>query len=260
MYWPCIRDDIKESISTCKPCLTYATKQPREPYAVDAQVKPWTLLSLDNFEFQTQYFIMVLDTATKFFVVRLVHLLNSDGTIQVLTSIFSEHGMPIAIRCNRGCNFVSDLFQQYCSHLGIKLSYSSTYHHSANLAERALRTVKSLMKKFTKAKQSWRLALLEYLATPLDSKTPSPSELNGRKFVGMLPSVSNFSSQHSDKLVKRHDAQLQHDTQGSTLKELPVSNIIGYHDHVNNQFHIGVVSEREGRSYAISTENGRIIS
>ena len=65
------------------------------------------------------------------------------------------------------------------------------------------------MKKCTKAKQSWRLALLEYLATPLDSKTPSPSELNGRKFGSMLPNVSNFSYQDSDILVERHDAQLQ---------------------------------------------------
>ena len=142
MYWPGITDDIKESISACKACLTYATKQQREPYADDAQVKPWTLLSLDNFEFQGQYFIMVLDTATKFIIVRPVHLLNTDATIQVLTSIFSEHGMPIAIRCNRGHNLVCDLFQQYCSHLGIKLSYSSTYHHSTNWAERAIRTVK----------------------------------------------------------------------------------------------------------------------
>ena len=66
MYWPGITDDIKESISACKVCLTYATKQQREPYAADAQVKPLTLLSLDNFEFQSQYFIMVLDMATKF--------------------------------------------------------------------------------------------------------------------------------------------------------------------------------------------------
>ena len=202
MYWPGVTDDIKESFSVYKACLTYATKQQREPCAVDAQVKLWTLLSPDNFEFQSQYFIMVLDTATKFFVVRPVHSLNTDATIQVLMSIFSEHGMPIALRCDRGHNFVSDLFQQYFSHLGISLSYSSVYHHSANLAERAIRTVKRLMRKCTKAKQSRRLALLEYLATQLDSKTPSPSELNGRKFGSMLPSVSNFSSQHSDKLVK----------------------------------------------------------
>ena len=69
MYWPDVTDDIKESVSACKPCLTFATKQQREPYAVDAQVKPWTLISLDNFDFQGTHFIMVLDVATKFFVV-----------------------------------------------------------------------------------------------------------------------------------------------------------------------------------------------
>ena len=165
-------------------------------------MKLWTLLSLHNFEFQNQYFIMILDTATKFFVVRPVHSLNTDATIQVLISIFSEHGMPVSITCDRGYNFVSDLFQQYCSHLGIKLSYSSAYHHSANPVERTIRTVKGLMKKCTKVKQSWRLALLEYLATPLDSKTPSPSELNGRKFGSMLPNVSNFSPKHLTNLWK----------------------------------------------------------
>ena len=146
MYWPGITDDIKDSISACKACLTYATKQQREPYVADAQVKPWTLLSLDNFEFQSQYSIMVLDMTTKFFVVRPVHSLNTNATIQVLKSIFSEHGMPVAIRCEGGRNFMSALFQQYCSHLGISLSYSSVYHHSANPAERAIRTVKRLMK------------------------------------------------------------------------------------------------------------------
>ena len=73
MYWPGIAYDIKESISACKACLTYATKQQREACAADAQVKPWTLLLLDNFELQGQYYIMMLDTATKFFVVRTVH-------------------------------------------------------------------------------------------------------------------------------------------------------------------------------------------
>ena len=75
----------------------------------------------------------------------------------------------------------------------------------------------------------------------------------------MLPNVSNFS-QYSDKLVERHDAQLQHDTYGCCMEELPVGSTVGYREHGNNQFHIGVVSERDGWSYVISTENGRKIS
>ena len=78
------------------------------------------------------------------------------------------------------------------------------------------------MKHCTMAKQSWRLALVEYLGMPLDSDTPSPSELNGHKFNSLLPNVSTFSSKHSDALVSCHDAQLQHDKRGHTLPELPV--------------------------------------
>ena len=220
MYWPGITDVIKDSILGCKVCLTFSDRQQREPYVSDAQISPWSYLSLDNFEFQGQHFIMILDISTKFFVVRPVWSLNTDCTIQPLTSVFSEQGLPVSIRCDRGRNFVSDLFQQYCQHLGISLSFSSTYHHSGNPAERAIRTVKGLMKHCTMAKQSWRLALMEYLATPLNSNTPSPSELNGHRFNSSLPNISN--SKHSDVLVKHHDAQLQQDTTGPTLPELPV--------------------------------------
>ena len=214
MYWAGITDAIKDSISGCKVCLTFSDKQQREPYISDAQTSPWSHLSLDNFEFRGQYFLVILDIPTKFFVVRPVSSLNTDCTIQTLTSVFSEHGIPTHIRCDRCRNFLSDLFQQYCQHLGINLTFSSAYHHSGNPAERAIRTVKLLMKHCTVVKQYWRLALIEYLATPLDSNTPSPSELNGHKVNSLLPNVSTFSSKHSDALVSRHDAQLQHDKRG----------------------------------------------
>ena len=203
---------------------------------------------------------MLLDVATKFVIVRPIQSLNTEATIHVLTSIFSEHGLPVGIRCDRGQNFVSDLFQQYCTHLGIQLSYSSAYHHSSNPAERAICTVKGLMKCCVSAKQSWRLALLEYLSTPLDAKTPSPSELSGRKFGSMLPNVSNFSTQQSDRLVERHTAQLQHDTKGRTMCEVPVGSTVRYRNHTKSQFNIGIVSDREGRSYVITTKSGQNVS
>ena len=175
MYWPGITDASKDSVSACKRGLTFSRKQQCEPYFSDTVTQPWSNLSLDNFEFQGQHFTIVLDISTKFFVVTPVSSLGTDCTIQTLTSLFSEKGLPLSSRCDRGRNFVSDLFQQYCQHLGISLSFSSSYHHSGNPAERAIRTVKELMKCCTMAKQSWRLALVEYLATPLDSNTLSPS-------------------------------------------------------------------------------------
>ena len=187
--------------------------------------------------------------------------LGTHCTIQILTSVFSEQGLPLSIRCDRGRNFVSDLFQQYCQHLGISLSFSSAYYHSGNPAERAIRTVKGLMKCCTMAKQSWRLALMEYLVMPLYSNTPSPSELNGHRFNSLLPNVSTFSSsRHSDVLVSCHDAQLQQDKRGHVLPELPVSSKVGYRNHVTNKFDVGNISARDARSYMIYTENGVHVS
>ena len=114
------------------------------------------------------------------------------------------------------------------------------------------------MKCCTMAKQSWRLALMEYLATPLDTNTPSPSELNGHKFNYLLPNTSH--SKHSDVLVQCHDTQLQHDTRGRTLPELLVGSKVGYRNQVTHNFDIGIVSVRDARSYTIHTEHGTHVS
>ena len=111
------------------------------------------------------------------------------------------------------------------------------------------------------AKQSWRLSLIEYLATPLDSNTPSPSELNGHRFNSFLPNVSTFSSsKHSDVLVSHHDAQLQCDKRDHVLPELSVGSKVGYRDYVTNKLNVGIVSAKDARSYTIFTESGALIS
>ena len=76
-----ITDAVKDSISTCKACLIFSDRQQREPHIPDTQTTPWSYLSLDNFEFQGQHFIMILDISTKFFVVVLVMSLRTDCTI-----------------------------------------------------------------------------------------------------------------------------------------------------------------------------------
>ena len=109
------------------------------------------------------------------------------------------------------------------------------------------------------AKQSWRLALLEYLTTPLDGNTPSPSKLNGHKFNSLLPNVNTLND-NSDILVKHHDAQLQRDTRGKLLPQLPVGGKVSYRNHITNNYDIGIVTAWNARSYQICTEHCTHIS
>ena len=73
VFWPGVTVNIKNAISACKSCLTFSDKQQKEPVISDPVTTPWTHLSLDNFDFQGQHFLMVLDTATKCFIVHSVH-------------------------------------------------------------------------------------------------------------------------------------------------------------------------------------------
>ena len=93
MYLPSITDARKNSISACKVCLTFSDKQQHELYSADTVTRLWSYLSLDNFEFQGQHYIMILDILTKFIVVRMVQSLSMNCTTQIFTLVFSEHGL-----------------------------------------------------------------------------------------------------------------------------------------------------------------------
>ena len=108
---------------------------------------PWKSLAMDNFDFNGRHYLIVVNQFSKFIIVKPSKDLTSRTTINLLLDIFSEHGFPATIRCDRGCNFVQHEFVDFCKKLNISITLSSGYHHSSkNPAEHAVKTVKSLMK------------------------------------------------------------------------------------------------------------------
>ena len=55
------------------------------------------------------------------------------------------------------------------------------------------------MKQCLAGNTSWRIALLEYLSIPLGPNIPSPSELMGRHFRGILPFFQHRGAAESVK-------------------------------------------------------------
>ena len=101
--------------------------------------------------------------------------------------------------------------------------------------------------------------MFKYLTTPLDGNMPSPSELNGHKFNSLLPNMNTLNN-NSDILVRCHGAQLERDTKGKLLPELPVGSTVSYRNHITNNYDIGIVTAQNARSYQICTEHGTHIS
>ena len=137
---------MKHLLSQCRACAQHHDKQPNESIVSDPELKPWTSLSIDNFEYKGRHYLIILDRCTKFVVVKHVHSYDAGTTVETMCEVFNEFGLPENIHSDRGRNFLSSQFTQFLNDLGIDLTFCSAYHHSSNPAECAIRNVKNLMK------------------------------------------------------------------------------------------------------------------
>lgn len=104
-----------------------------------------------------------------------------------MKSCFARHGIPDKVISDNGPQFRSAEFLKFSSNYGFKHQTSSPRYPQANgEVERAVRTVKSLLKK---SKDPY-IALMAYRATPLENGYSPAELLFGRKIQTTLPLVS----------------------------------------------------------------------
>ena len=242
--------------------MKYATKNFAEPLINDlATSKPWQALSIENFEWKGHKYLIILDCFSHFVIVKSLDRIDTATTIKLLLEVFAKHGIPNKIRCDRGSNFTSIYFTNFCSDLGITLSFSSSYHHQSVPAECSVHIVKNIMKKCHETGTPWYLGLLEYLCTPLDDKTPSLSSLVGHQFKGLCPTFSSLQESQEgtlEHLIKRRE-KLYHDKKSRTLVDIQTGSNAAVLDHRSNTWTVGNILDRSNRSYTVKLPNGKII-
>ena len=134
---------------------------------------------------------------------------TSRETISGFASIFAEHGIPHTIHCDCGANFMSSQFDSFCKDLNINLTYSSAVHYSSYYVERAVQTVKNLMRK--SEGDHWEIALLEYLLTPIRHQGDrSPLILmQSRTVRGILPVRKEKSNSQDLQNFEKQEAETE---------------------------------------------------
>ena len=182
----------------------------------DLPTRPWEKLGTDIFEFNGKKYLMVVDYYSRFPVIRLLNDMTSHTVCNHFTSILAEYGLPSTIIADFGSQYISERFRSKCEQSGITLHCSSPYHHQANsLAERAVGTCKSLLRKALEENKCPYTALWIYRTTPLDDQTPSPHELLfGRKPQTTIPSSrSALKSKHPDSDLHQEANQRRQERQ-----------------------------------------------
>uniref|UniRef100_A0A8B9JGI8 Integrase catalytic domain-containing protein n=1 Tax=Astyanax mexicanus TaxID=7994 RepID=A0A8B9JGI8_ASTMX len=172
-----MQDDITDLVNRCNECQIHGAKKPRPPERQISTTRPMEVLGCNLMDFQGLPILVSIDYLSGYVF---IDPLRSSATSVVtarLNDNFWRFGLPEKIISDNGPCFRSEQFQKYCELFEIHQTTTSPYHHQSNgRVERAIQTVRSILKK-CKTDADITLAILAYLHTPISADLPSPAEL-----------------------------------------------------------------------------------
>ena len=147
--------------------------------------RPWEKLASDLFEFKGKTYIIVVDYFSRYIEILKLSTTSSASIITALKTIFSRQGIPDVLVTDNGPQYASQEFRKFSTSYNFNHQTSSPFHPQGNgEAERAVRTVKSLLKDC----KDPHLVLLSYRTTPLPFCHYSPAQLlMGRRLCSAIP-------------------------------------------------------------------------
>ncbi|KAI2655704.1 Transposon Tf2-11 polyprotein [Labeo rohita] len=218
-WWPSMARDARRFVSACPICA--AGKGSNRPPAgllqpLSVPSRPWSHIAMDfvtglppsNGKTVVLTVVDRFSKATHFIPLPKLPSARETATI-VLDHVFCIHGLPVDVVSDRGPQFVSRFWTEFCRQLGATASLSFGYHPQTNgQAERANQDLESVLRCVASAEpSSWssRLTMVEYAhnSLPVSSTGLSPFQC----CLGYQPPL--FPSQESDAVVPSTHAFVQ---------------------------------------------------
>ncbi len=218
-WWPLMARDIHDFVLACSVCATSKTSN-RPPDGLlrplSVPSRPWSHIALD---FVTALppsngMTVVLTVVDRFskaaHFIPLPKLPSAKETaVTVIDHVFRLHGLPMDVVSDRGSQFVSKFWQEFCRLLGATVSLSSGYHPQSNgQSERANQDLERMLRCLVaKNPLSWsqQLSMVEYAhnSLPVSSTGLSPFKCS----LGYQPPI--FPSLESEVAVPSAHAFVQ---------------------------------------------------
>jgi hypothetical protein len=184
MWWPTLNAQIEDTVKTCTVCAKHRPEPVSPLLPSSTPDRPWSRLGMDLFELDTKTYLLVVDYLSRWIEIRQLRALTSNAVVSAIKDIFSIHGIPDLVISDNGPQFSSQEFRTFAQNYEFHHTTSSPrYPQSNGEAERAVQTVKKLLKKSPDP----QLALLQYRATPLANGFSPAEILMGRKLQTKLP-------------------------------------------------------------------------
>lgn len=190
VFWPTMTKDIEEEVQACSVCNSTKPHQQKEPLHLHPVPElPWSTVAADIFDWRNQQYLVLVDSYSGWFEIDLLQSLTSATVIGKLKRHFSVQGSPHTLITDNGRQFTSQQFKDFAKQWDFThVTSSPEYAQSNGLAERAVRSAKSLMEKSHRDKTDVFLNLLNLRNIPRDATLGSPAQrLMSRQTRTTLP-------------------------------------------------------------------------
>lgn len=184
VWWPGLSNQISELVLNCRACIKERAnvKEPLMPSKLPD--RPWQKLGADLFTLNNNNYLLVVDYFSRYIEIAQLSPTRSADIVVHLKSMFARHGIPETLVTDNGPQFSGAGMTVFAADYGFEhVTSSPRYPQSNGEAERAVQTVKNLLKK---AADPYR-ALLAYRATPLSNGYSPAQLLMGRRLCTTLP-------------------------------------------------------------------------
>ena len=138
VFWPKMRNDVAEYCAKCRIC---AFTKPRfvKPTGCPLIVtSPMELVAVDfvgmlpTSKSGKKYLLTMVDCFSRYAEVFALREITTEALLDCLRQWISRYGLPDSIISDRGSQFESFEFRQYCWHFGIKKRRTTAYHPQGN--------------------------------------------------------------------------------------------------------------------------------
>ena len=258
MYWPGMAADIEATVSKCSICLRYRAsnvKQPLQPHSIPS--RPWQKIGADIMTYKGHDYLVAVDYYSKYPELAKLESKTATSCMMHLKSMFARHGIPETIVTDN-MPFASQAFIEFTKDWGITLTTSSpTFPQSNGQSERAVQTMKRILKKADDESKDPYLALLEYRNTPISGTSFSPAQmLMSRMLRSKLPNNPKLLQPAIVDPLPELDQRQQkykyhHDKSAKELSELSPGDVVRIQRNKRWEPALVVDKHQHPRSYIV---------
>ncbi|KAE8742071.1 hypothetical protein FOCC_FOCC012398 [Frankliniella occidentalis] len=266
VFWPGINKDIQSFVSDCCISSEFAPalrKPPMLPHEIPSL--PYEQVATDILDYYGDYYLVVIDTYSKWIHAIKMPNKTAESVIEVLTFLFSIHGIPLVVLADNPFKFYK------CASFAKELNFafvscSPHYHQSNGLAEKTVSIVKQFLRKCSKdPKATLANCLLQYRVTPISGLDASPAQLlmsrqlrttlpivTSRLKPSLVPNVVSKLNQKAQTAKNFYDKTAQ-----AKEKEFSPSDYVFVKNPRTTKWEPGIVIDvcEEPRSYLVKTNS-----